>query len=225
MRIALTILLAVSASVDPTVLARVDGHVIRRSADCKKAPDRSRCIAAEQARLEQLSKPLLIDAAARKYGVTVTQRDVAARSATVTDAQLRAAEERYKRLAEAALRVREGQDERVVFERDLRPNRITADQFEAILRMMPTQMSARQALAKDFVADSRRQLVDEARVRLEAEKLDRVIVDSAKHNGISRAEAEKRLWNELIMATHSVVFDSDFHLPDYKGAMADGPHS
>lgn len=121
-------------------------------------------------------------------------------------------------LAEAALRVRRG-EERARVEEELAKQGIAAVDLDWQLVHLPTIADAERTAAKDFVAEGRQASRDYYAQPFVLKHIADIVDKRARHAHISFEAAEEQFWTDLISSTHTHIIDRAFTMPDRKGIL------
>jgi hypothetical protein len=120
------------------------------------AQDARRCLEVENAQLQRILRRRLVDLAASRAGIVLSEKDVLATipPQLLDEAVLRAAEKRWKLVARAVLEVRNGANADAVYTEHLETSGITRAELDSALAMYSTDVARRTATA-DLVSETR----------------------------------------------------------------------
>jgi hypothetical protein len=141
------------------IVARIEGRAIPHSeirCPHTMAQDARRCLEVENAQLQRILRRRLVDLAASRAGIVLSEKDVLATipPQLLDEAVLRAAEKRWKLVARAVLEVRNGANADAVYTEHLETSGITRAELDSALAMYSTDVARRTATA-DLVSETR----------------------------------------------------------------------
>lgn len=197
------------------------GRVSYRMIACDaKASTPQECRAGEQQRLARRIHGQWIDAAVKEYHVALTPAENAAveRKTAAETPLIDAAAARFKALADAAVKIRRG-DDRTRVAAELAKRGIAARDLDWELEHLPTLAEAERTAAKDFLAEGRQSARDSfARPYLLAH-LHELVQQRATARHITFEAAEEQFWAEVAASTHTRIVDTAFSMPERKGLL------
>ena len=205
------------------VVARVEGRAIRHSEiRCPRAmaQDARRCLEVENTQLHKILQRRLVDLAASRAGIVLTEKDVLAAipPQLLDETVLRAAEKRWKLVASAVLEVRNGADADSVYKERLATNGIVRAEFDSALAMYSVEDARRTATA-DLVSETRQRVLNDYKEREQIARLRRAVEQTADEKNLSYEAAAAELWAAVIREAEVVVEDSRYSMPDLKGLL------
>ena len=197
------------------------GRVLYRMIACDaKAPTPEDCHTREQEHLARRLHAQWIGAAVKTYNVRLTPAEEAAveRKTVAETAHIDAAAARFKALADAAVKIRRGDDRTRVLA-ELAERNIPARDLDWELEHLPALADAERTAAKDFVAEGRQSARDAfARPYLLAH-LHELVQQRATAKHISFEAAEEQFWADVAETTHTRIVDTAFSMPERKGLL------
>ncbi len=176
----------------------------------------------EQQRLTRQLAELLIDFAARRDHIQVTQAEIDA----LTPPHART-EEAYRKSFEpdlavvrAARRVLRGEERRKVFDEDLsKYPGMTFSLFENRLLIFRNDAIIDRFLAKDEPGLAWARVLDDTRRIAVLKRLRATLAERAKADGTLLDELKAVYWAGLLHDAGAAVLDPSFQLPDWKGVL------
>src|SRR5712691_11128811 len=207
---------------DRVVAASDDRKIMYSMIDCGSAyRERPKaCHELEQQRLDTRLRRQWIDAARKLYAIELTaeeEADVNRRVAAEHSFTEKGAE-RFRALAVAALRIRQGKDRATVVS-DLSRQGIKTQELDWELEQLPTVAVAQKVASKDFVADGERAARDYYTGRYVTDHLRKIVEQRAASRRISSEASEEQFWSEIVAKTHTRLVDPSYHLPPRKGVL------
>jgi hypothetical protein len=204
------------------LIAQTDsGRVLYRMIACDpQAPTPEDCHAREQQRLVRRIHSQWISAAVATYNITLTPAEQAAvdRKTAAEEAHIQAAAARFKALADAALKIRRGEERSHVLAELARLN-IPARDLDWELQHLPTLADAERTAAKDFVAEGRKSMRESFAHPYLLAHLHDLVQQRATAHHLPFDAAEEQFWSEVAQATHTRIVDPAFSMPERKGLL------
>jgi hypothetical protein len=203
------------------IIAQTDsGRVLYRMIVCE-LPHADDCHAREQQRLDRRIQRQWIDAAVRLYGVSLTSGEETAVAGKVDaeSADLDKAAVHFRLLADAALKIRRGEDRGRV-QSDLLGSGVAPSELEWELDHLPTIAAAERTAAKDFGAEVREAARKDYAQPFILDHLRRIVAKRAVAERISFETAEEEFWSGVARSSHTRIIDPAFRLPEKKGILA-----
>lgn len=205
---------------DP-IVARMEGRAIRRSEiRCSRvvANDAVKCLASENAQLQQLLLRHFVDVAAAREHVEPTRQEVlkAIPRQLLDEQTLRELDRRWKKVALAVLAVRAGGDSNAIYKEQLEKNGIARAEFDTALAMYSSE-DAQRVIDRDMVAETRKRVIADYTHREKMTRLRRTIEQTALDRKTSYETTAAGLWDEVLRATGVVIVDPQYSMPDLKG--------
>jgi len=176
----------------------------------------------EQQRLTRKLAELLIDFAAQRDHIQVTQAEIDA----LTPPHART-EEAYRKsfepdlaAARAARRVLRGEERRKVFDEDLsKYPGMTFSFFENLMLIFRNEAIIDRFLAKDEPGLAWARVLDDTRRIAVLKRLRATLAERAKADGTPLDELKAAYWAGLLHDAGAAVLDPSFQLPDWKGVL------
>lgn len=197
------------------------GRVLYRMIACDpKTSTPDDCHTREQQRLTHRLHAQWISAAVKTYNVSLTPAEETAveRKTAAEAAHIDAAAARFKALADAAVKIRRGDDRTRVLAELAKVN-IPERDLDWELAHLPTLADAERTAAKDFVAEGQQAARESfARPYLLAH-LHELVQQRATARQLSFEAAEEQFWSEVAATTHTRIVDSAFSMPEQKGLL------
>jgi hypothetical protein len=220
--VSLSVLAAETVPASDRLIAQSDaGRVLYRMIACDaKTSTPDDCHAREQQRLTRRLHAQWISAAVKTYNVSLTPAEEGAveRKTAAEAAHIEAAAARFKALAEAAVKVRRGDDRSRVLA-ELAKRSIPERDLDWELEHLPTLADAERTTAKDFVAEGKQAARESfARPYLLAHLHD-LVQQRATAKHLSFEAAEEQFWSEVAATTHTLIVDTAFSMPEQKGLL------
>jgi hypothetical protein len=203
------------------IIAQTDsGRVLYRMIVCE-LPHADNCHALEQQRLDRRIQRQWIDAAVTLYGVSLTSGEESAVAGKVDaeSADLDKAAAHFRVLADAALKIRRGEDRGRV-QSDLVRSGVAPSELEWELDHLPTIAAAERTAGKDFAAEVREAARKDYAQPFILDHFRRIVAKRAVAERISFETAEEEFWSGVAASIHTRIIDPAFRLPEKKGILA-----
>jgi hypothetical protein len=207
---------------DRVISASDDRQIMYSMIDCGSAyrerPEA--CHELEQQRLDTRLRRQWIESARKVYTIELTAKEEADvnRRVAAEHAFTEKAAERFRALAVAALRIRQGEDRATVLS-DLSRQGIRTQELDWELEQLPTVAAAQKVASKDFVADGERAAREYHTTQYVVSHLRKMVERRVASRRVSFETAEEQFWSEIVAKTHTRIVDPSYRLPPRKGVL------